>query len=193
MRKKIQIRRCRMCPKHFRIQQDRFRRWPRRLTCSPKCRNWFRAGKLPKGFPSKNCRECKKRFKVPPGKRNKIRPTISAWNRRKFCGKKCWKAAMSGSRSVLWRGGIIRTGPYLFQAAPNHPYARKVAGKKGYVLQHRLVMEKKLGRFLKPFEKVHHRNAIKSDNRIRNLEVVVGNPHLGRVRCPFCQKKFSIQ
>lgn len=83
-----------------------------------------------------------------------------------------------------WKGGrLVNKDGYIQVYCPEHP------SRKGrYVLEHRLVMEKHLGRYLLPNEVVHHKNGVKDDNRIENLEVFQSNAeHLAetlRGKCP---------
>ena len=70
--------------------------------------------------------------------------------------------------SKNWKGGKIKEARgYVLIHQPNHPFCMC----KGYVREHRLVMEKYLNRYLKPKEVVHHINGILDDNRIENLEL----------------------
>lgn len=65
-----------------------------------------------------------------------------------------------------WNGGkMIDKNGYILIKCKEHPFANN----SGYVREHRLVMEKYLGRYLNAGEIVHHMNHNRQDNRIDNL------------------------
>ena len=96
-----------------------------------------------------------------------------------------------GPSNTNWKGGRKKTeAGYIYVLAPiDHP----VRKKRRYIAEHRLVMEKHLDRYLTGKERVHHRNGIKDDNRLENLELVTAKVHLGKVTCPYCNQAFSIR
>ncbi len=84
------------------------------------------------------------------------------------------KPHLAGSKNPMWRGGKSIVDGYIYIYQPNHPFATKKHKnnkRKIYVLESHLVMEKYLGRYLKPPEVVHHKNGNRMDNRIENLKL----------------------
>ena len=92
----------------------------------------------------------------------------------RLCKKHQIKCHRTGPRSgpghPNWKGGrnLDKNG-YVLLYMPEHPYAGTF--RKSYVREHRLVMEKHLGRYLVPSEVVHHINGVRTDNRIENLQL----------------------
>lgn len=100
----------------------------------------------------------------------------------KYCSRECWKKSPKSN-------GVKN---------PKFSYKNKagyiVLFHKGKIIkEHRLIMENHLGRTLTNKELVHHRNGIKDDNRIENLELTTFAKHYGEVNCPYCLKKFKIR
>lgn len=71
----------------------------------------------------------------------------------------------SGKNNPRWSGGKHKKDGYVLCFNPEHP----CASKRGYVREHRLVVEEIIGRFLKKGEAVHHINKKRDDNRAENL------------------------
>lgn len=73
--------------------------------------------------------------------------------------------------AALWyRDGYTCKAPggYVREYNPFHPFG----SRRGLVLQHRLVVERNLGRLLRPEEIVHHRDGNRSNNLLPNLELM---------------------
>ena len=117
---------------------------------------------------------------------DQIRANIKKNHKKPGLGKK-------GPLASGWKGGRFTTkrDGYIHVYQPEHPNARKSGnGSGGYVLEHRLVMEKAVGRYLNADEDVNHINGDKKDNRIENLRLVRHHAHYEEHRCPKCNFEF---
>ncbi|HRG38019.1 MAG TPA: HNH endonuclease signature motif containing protein [Bacteroidia bacterium] len=90
-----------------------------------------------------------------------------------FCSHKCY-AKNRAKRGAYKRKVIISKYYYIY--TPNHPHA--IGTKKLYVAEHRLVMEKHLGRFLTKDEVVHHKDEDTLNNNIENLQLMSASEHI---------------
>lgn len=149
-------------------------------TCSTVCKAVLMKRETRDGWATKTCLECGNDYRCPKHDAS----------RRKFCSHECkassesrkWAAYESTARSVSRRGD-----GYLLEYAPSHPFA-----SNGYVLQHRLVMERELRAsgaamhlteqvggesYLRRDVDVHHRNEKRDDNRFTNLVACTAAAH----------------
>lgn len=115
-----------------------------------------------------------------------FRRKLSAAQKRRFAnGARPWNTGltlpnynhMAGrldkEKNPKWNGGRrTHCEGYISIRRPDHPSA--VAG---YVYEHRLIMERRLGRYLRSDEHVHHVNGDPTDNRSENLQLLSRRAH----------------
>lgn len=83
----------------------------------------------------------------------------------------CWGAAHAGANATNYKNGRSKNkyhGYVILTGYKGHPRA---SANGGQVKEHVIVMEQVLGRYLLPHENVHHKNGVRDDNRIENLEL----------------------
>ena len=173
-----------------------------RIFCSDKCAREFRKIKEPPK--SKKCATCKieknreefwtnkdkasgLHFECKSCGAEKLKNRPNEWKekekiRNRIRGRK--KLGLSTDLSISYKRSkdmekwrMISNG-YIVIGRPNHPNARKC----GMIFEHVFIMSEFLGRPLNKKETVHHKNGLRYDNRIENLELWShSHPHGQRI------------
>lgn len=133
---------------------------PPKKFCSREC--WKASHDHTHNLADFTCDRCGKSFKRWPSQRMQRSPSA-----RVYCSGECRAAGRvyaTGEQHPQWKGG---------------PTAWRYIDAAGYVhigpsLEHRLVMERILGRSLERHESVHHINGQRGDNRPENLQLRSG-------------------
>ena len=158
-----------------------------------------------KKYIRRKCSTCKKENMVDISiyKRkgfNNNRKSQFGYAKRNFCSDKCRVKGISGKNHHLFIEGKVidnKHSDYILVLTLTHPYR----SKGNYVPQHRLVMEKHLGRYLKPViryksgkrkgmikehgELVHHIDMDKRNNIISNLSLCTSVSHHIKVHASY--------
>lgn len=174
---KSKIKTCKHCDKKFTNSDLKDQCWP----CYDRLKLY---GKINPDHMNRKCDGCKKEY-------------TSNWWKQRFCGKECYKifnvirkrekyriennidlSLPVKSKKPNGQGHLCGQG-YKFINKVNHPNAQK----RGRIYEHTYVMSQHLGRPLMQDENVHHKNGIRYDNKIENLELwTKGQPGGQRVK-----------
>lgn len=130
------------------------------------------------------CQKCKKIFEKPKWR---IRETEKKGSIYHFCSTNCYKEYRKGNNHPLYKGGRwITSDGYIRIIKSKHPEA----DKSGCILEHRYLVEKKIGRYLKYGEVVHHIDGDRQNNNIDNL--MLFNNHSEHIKFHTKIKQFGI-
>lgn len=94
-------------------------------------------------------------------------PSVSTSSANRF---QAWEPTelVTESKHGKWKGGRHIGGGYVRVKVKSHPKQ----DSRGYVLEHVLVMENNLMRYLRPGEYVHHKDSNRQNNAPENLELM---------------------
>ena len=194
---------CKCCHVTFEIPRIKFERGrlglSPRLFCSKSCgMSWTRAHSKawkPKATTmNRECQRCHQTFVVHRyPRRTSASISRPKFQERKYCTTccKCVRSELLQARHRLQKQALV-VGVSSWKHPNGYRWIYTGLAPKRWMLEHRHVMQTFLGRPLTRIEHIHHRNGVKDDNRIENLEIVMQSTHRGNVTCPYCSRTFLV-
>lgn len=155
-------------------------------------KGWFKKGHC-QGLGIKKSEEHKRKLAFANLGKKRTQESID----KQFASRKGYRHSDETKRKIMEsnkfprKGGRVNHQGYIMIYHPKHPSGQK--GNGIYILEHRLVMEKILGRPLKKDEIVHHKNSVRNDNRPENLVLVIRGKNWHPCICPKCGFDFLIK
>jgi len=141
------------------------------MTHCPQCnrkygkrRRCYYCNGRPKNGEDRTCKQCWKHFYV---QAHQIKNYAGGGS---YCSRKCTVAGVTGRKFRLKKDEVtryVRSDGYVMVKVSIHRFQ----------LEHRLVIEREIGRKLKRNETVHHLNGTKTDNQPENLQVLSNSEH----------------
>ncbi len=86
--------------------------------------------------------------------------------------RRCYLEQSRCRHSNNWKGGRFKRNGYILTMPKEDNNYIVMADKDGYIPEHRLVMAEHIRRPLEKWEIVHHKNHIRDDNRLENLQLL---------------------
>lgn len=163
------VKRCVACGEEFEVPKKFAKQY---TTCSRGCSSKRRSDRGA-GYATTTCENCGTEFQTLVAKLE--------YGLFKYCSDECRILGLNRFYDREQRRGSEKR---YFGAKG---YVRVIdwsTGKRRFIMEHRLVMERMIGRLLRPEERVHHINGDRADNRPENLRLYASHSEHMRVEHP---------